>query len=140
MRFLAIFFLCTFFPTLAQADAAAAVGLIGGNGNQGIALGSVVDEANLEDARTKAVETCRRFAGAPKAAQFCTVVLTFKNECFAVAFDPKPGPRGYGWATGPTKATAEERAVAQCRLTADPGRRDFCAIDKEQTKCDSTAN
>ena len=36
-----------------------------------------------------------------------------------------------------TKALAEQRAIANCQITAGEGRRDFCRI--EESKCDGSA-
>ena len=61
-------------------------------------------------------------------------VGTFKGECYAVSFDPKPGTPGAGWAIAATKETAEERALENCKATAGAARREFCKI--EESKCD----
>jgi hypothetical protein len=50
------------------------------------------------------------------------------------ALDPKDGTPGAGWAIAATKALAEQRAMANCQITAGDSRRDFCRI--EESKCD----
>ena len=81
-----------------------------------------------------ALTRCRGYKPAPKAAAQCRSVGSFKNECYAVSFDPKEGTPGAGWAIAPTKELAEERAMAYCQVTAGEDRRDFCKI--EESKCD----
>jgi hypothetical protein len=54
------------------------------------------------------------------------VVKTFRKQCAAVAFDPKPGTSGFGWGVAATKFQARAAAVASCNQSADPGRQGAC--------------
>jgi hypothetical protein len=118
----------------AMADGALAVGTTSDVVKDGIAFGYVVDSTSSGDARTSAMQYCSTFKRAPKAAAQCQLVATFKNECFAIAMDPKDGTPGAGWAIAGTKVLAESRALANCRVTAGTARREYCEIDV--AKCD----
>ena len=72
--------------------------------------------------------------GAPKASDLCRVIATFHNECYAVSLDPKAGTPGAGWAIAADKETAEERALAHCKLTAGPDRAQYCEMS--ESNCD----
>ena len=119
----------------AAAEGALAVGASGNVAKDGIALGGAIDKPTKQAAIDQALETCRKYDGAPKMAALCRIVATFTRECFATAFDPKAGTPGVGWAVGPTKAAAEERALAACQTTAGAARRKFCKL--EQSFCDT---
>ena len=118
----------------AYADGALAVGSTADVVNDGIAVGSSVNDPSAEEAEQTALEQCRGYQPAPKAAAQCRSVGTFKGECFAISFDPGDGTPGAGWAIAATKALAEQRAIANCQITAGEDRRDFCRI--EDSGCD----
>jgi Domain of unknown function (DUF4189) len=120
--------------TPAGADGALAVGSTSDVAKDGIAVGTSINYKSADEARQAALKRCREYKPAPKAAAQCLSVGTFKGECYAVSFDPKPGTPGAGWAIAATKASAEERALENCKATAGDGRRDFCKI--EESKCD----
>jgi hypothetical protein len=118
----------------ARADGALAVGSTGDVVRDGVAFGMVVDEPKATAAAT-ALERCRTFK-ARAAAERCSVVATFSSgECFAVAYDPKPGTPGAGWGIGPDQATANGKAIAMCEETAGPGRKGYCRV--ESAGCDT---
>ena len=119
-------------PTL--ADGALAVGSTSDVAKDGIAVGTSINYKTPDEAEQAALKRCKVYKPAPKAAAQCRSVGTFKGECYAVSFDPKEGTPGAGWAIASTKALAEERALANCQITAGEGRRDFCRI--EESKCD----
>jgi hypothetical protein len=119
----------------AAAEGALAVGASGNVAKDGIALGGAIDKATKQEAIDQALATCRKYDGAPKMAALCRIVATFTRECFATAFDPKAGTPGVGWAIGPDKPTAEERALAACQATAGASRRQFCKAS--QSYCDT---
>jgi hypothetical protein len=119
----------------AAAEGALAVGSSGNVAKDGIALGGAIDKATKQEAIDQALTTCRKYDGAPKMAALCRIVATFHRECFATAYDPKSGTPGVGWAVGPDKATAEERALAACQATAGTSRRQFCKAS--QSYCDT---
>lgn len=118
----------------ASADGALAVGSTANVVKDGIAVGTSVNYESANAAVEAALTRCRGYKPAPKAAAQCRSVGSFKNECYAVSFDPKEGTPGAGWAIAPTKELAEERAMAYCQVTAGEDRRDFCKI--EESKCD----
>ena len=118
----------------AGAAGALAVGSTSDVSKDGIAVGTSINYDTPEEARSAALKRCREYKPAPKAAAMCQSVGTFKSECYAVSFDPKAGTPGAGWAIAPTKELAEERALANCQVTAGEDRRDFCKI--EESKCD----
>ena len=118
----------------ARADGALAVGSTGDVAKDGIAIGTSINYKSPEAAEQAALEKCRDYKPAPKAAAQCRSVGSFKAECYAISFDPKDGTPGAGWAMAATKALAEQRATANCQITAGESRRDFCRI--EESKCD----
>jgi hypothetical protein len=118
----------------AGADGALAVGATGDVAKDGIAVGTSINYKTADEAAQASLKRCRDYKPAPKAAAQCRSVGTFRGECYAVSFDPKEGTPGAGWAIASTKALAEERAIANCQITAGEGRQDFCRI--EESKCD----
>ncbi len=60
--------------------------------------------------------------------QLCKVIATFRDECFAIAIDPKDGTPGVGWAIAENLQMADKQAIDQCRTTAGPTRANFCVI------------
>jgi len=121
--------------TPAQAEGAIAIGASGNFAKDGFAFGAAINKATGDEAKQQAMTTCRKFEGAPKMAAICRVTFTFSRECYALAFDPKPGTPGVGWAISDDKVKAEERAQKMCEVTAGPGRRDFCKVN--QSACDT---
>src|SRR3981189_847416 len=119
----------------ARAEGALAVGTSGNFAKDGFAVGGAINKTTKQDAIDQALATCRKYEGAPKLADICRIVADFRRECFAINFDPKPGTPGVGWAVGPTKAAAEERALAACQTSAGAARRKFCEL--EQSFCDT---
>jgi Domain of unknown function (DUF4189) len=118
----------------ARADGALAVGSTGDVVKYGIAFGMVVDEPKGKAAEM-ALQRCQTFK-AREAADRCRVVATFSTgECYAVAYDPKSGTPGAGWAVGPDQATANKKALAMCEETAGPERKGFCRV--ESADCDT---
>ena len=118
----------------AGADGALAVGSTADVAKDGIAVGTSINYKTPDEAEQAAMQRCRDYKPAPKAAAQCRSVGTFKGECYAISFDPKDGTPGAGWAIASTKALAEERAMTNCQITAGESRRDFCRI--EESKCD----
>jgi hypothetical protein len=118
----------------ARADGALAVGSTSDVVHDGIAVGTSINYKSADEAVDAALQRCRSYKPAPKAAALCQSVGTFKGECYAVSFDPKSGTPGAGWAIAPTKELAEQRALTNCKLTAGADRVDFCKI--AESKCD----
>jgi hypothetical protein len=118
----------------AWADGAVAVGSTGNVVRDGIAFGMAVDVP--KDAAVEiAVRRCRTFE-AKAAAERCQVVATFSGECFAIAYDPKPGTPGAGWGVGLDQLAANQKAVAMCEQAAGPARKGYCQV--ERFGCDTT--
>jgi hypothetical protein len=119
----------------ARAEGAIAIGASGNFAKDGFAFGGAFNKESTEEASRQALETCRKYEGAPKMAAICRVIMTFSRECYALSFDPKPGTPGVGWAVADDKEKAEERAQKNCEATAGAGRRDFCKVN--QSYCDT---
>jgi hypothetical protein len=121
-------------PPRARADGAVAVGSTGDVVKDGIAFGTVVDEPK-DAAAEAAIRHCRTFQA--RAAEHCKVVATFAGECFAVAYDPKPGTPGAGWGVAANQFLAHQKAIAMCEETAGSARRGQCQV--ERSGCDTAA-
>jgi hypothetical protein len=119
----------------ALAEGAIAIGASGNFAKDGFAFGGSINKASTSEASDQALSTCKKYEGAPKMAAICKVFFTFSRECYALAFDPKPGTPGVGWAVADDKVKAEERAQKNCEVTAGAGRRDFCKVN--QSYCDT---
>ncbi len=119
----------------ARAEGAIAIGASGDFAKDGFAFGAAINKPSANEASASALETCRKYEGAPKMAAICKVVFNFSHECYALSFDPQPGTPGVGWAIAADKQTAEDRAQKNCRVTAGPDRQEFCKVN--QSSCDS---
>jgi hypothetical protein len=117
-----------------RADGALAVGSTADVVKDGIAVVTSVNYKTADEAVDAALQRCRNYKPAPKAAALCQSVGSFKGECYAVSFDPKPGTPGAGWAIAPSKDLAEHRALTNCKITAGADRAEFCKV--EESKCD----
>ena len=117
-------------PRAAMADGAIAVGFPADVVKSGFSYGYHVNAKTRGDARNGAFDSCRDNKVAPESARtLCTLVGSFKDECVAIAMDPKAGTPGVGFAIAADKETAEERALAFCTATAGKDRKGFCKID-----------
>ncbi len=125
-----------FFAPGALAEGAFSLGFSGDIAKDGISYGYSVNNDKSEVAVEKSLSECRVGKNAPKMAALCKLVTTFRNECTAVAWDPKPGTPGMGIGFAATQAGAEERALAFCRMTVGAGRTNECKVDK--SICDVT--
>jgi hypothetical protein len=115
---------------------ALAVGVPADVADEGFAYGWDVDAPNAAVARAKAMANCRN-QKSRKAAARCQLVKIFKDECFAVAMDPRDGTAGVGWAVAPTQSEAQRQALAACHKTAGDDDRRYCAIS--ESKCNGGA-
>jgi hypothetical protein len=123
------------------AAGAVAIGIPPGGIVEGFAGGHTLDAASMADARESAVDGCRKSTGASDAAKnACAVVASFKDECYAIALDPKDGTPGAGWAIAETQALADDEAVQQCRNTSTADRKKFCEVPSTNHGCDGTAH
>ena len=127
------------FPTLAAADGALAVGLPNDVAQEGFAYGYALNEATPDKARAVALRDCKTESPGvdPRAQALCAVVQTFKNQCFAVAMDPKDATPGVGWAVAADKDAAAREALAKCVATAGDDRRGACELS--YSGCDGDA-
>jgi hypothetical protein len=126
-------------PHRAAAEGAIAVGQPKDVAKDGYAYAYSTGKADMQTARTEALETCRK-PGSGKSDQgrkLCKVVGTFTSECIAVAMDPKAGTPGVGWAIGGTLQLAEAQAITRCKATAGARRGEYCKIDN--SRCDGEA-
>ena len=126
-------------PDLAAADGALAVGLPSDVAGEGFAYGFAVDKPTGAAASAEALSDCKAETPGvdPRAQALCAVVQTFKNQCFAVAMDPKDATPGVGWAIENDKDTAGRAALAKCTATAGDDRRDACEVT--HSGCDGDA-
>jgi len=126
-------------PDLATADGALAVGEPADVASEGYAYGFALDEPTTEKASAAALRDCKTPTQGidPRAQALCTVVQAFKNQCFAVAMDPKDATPGAGWAVADDKEGAARAALAKCVATAGDDRRDACEVT--HSGCDGEA-
>ena len=126
-------------PDLAAADGALAVGEPADVAAEGYAYGFALNQPTSEKAGADALRDCSTPARGidPRAQALCKVVQTFKNQCFAVAMDPKDATPGAGWAVAGDKDSAARAALAKCVETAGADRRDACKVT--HTACDGNA-
>jgi uncharacterized protein DUF4189 len=126
-------------PQPSAAKGALAVGLPKDVAAEGFAFGYAVNKSNVEQARADALAACKKPAqGVDKRAQaLCSVAAWFRDQCFAVAMDPKDATPGVGWAVASDKKTASRDALINCRDTAGEDRKDACEISRAE--CDGSA-
>jgi hypothetical protein len=116
--------------TAASAHGALAIGgAIAKVAENGIAVGVSVDHQTPAEARTAALERCRAFQGSKpeETTAHCAVVAEFSHKWAAVVLDSKPNTPGFGWSIDADKATAERKAMEQCKATSPADRKAFCA-------------
>jgi hypothetical protein len=122
----------------AGADGAMAVGIARGGVAKGYATGFALNQPSAKEARTSAIEGCRKQKKSNADARGrCEAVVAFKNKCVASAIDPKDGTPGAGWGLGGTQQSADSQALARCRATAGSDRAEFCEVTDRH--CDGTA-
>jgi len=125
----------SYVPHPASADGAVAVGVPPDVSKAGYAYGRNTNSKEMTNAKEHALNNCHTAKDASEEARnLCVVVMTFSNQCIALALDPKAGTPGAGWAVAPGREAAERQAMAQCVATAGPSRRDFCKIS--DSACD----
>ena len=73
---------------------------------KGSAWGWGVDYETLQGAEERVLRECR--------SESCHVVMTFTNQCGALAADQTEGSTVYGWAKGSDAADTRARALARC--------------------------
>jgi hypothetical protein len=117
------------------AIGALALGVPDDVAKDGVSLDVQTNEPTAESARKKAIEQCRMH-GSKKSKAMCVVVRVFRNQCVALSTDPEPGTPGFGWAVADGPDQAREEALAGCKRTAGPTRRDACKVGEPH--CDKT--
>jgi hypothetical protein len=125
------------FSTRVVAEGALAIGSTGNVAVDGFAIGGSANKPTREVAIAAALKTCRSQPDVPKAAARCRIVRTFRQKCYAAAFDPKRGTPGVGWGLGPDRVTAIEQAMKYCQASAGKDRAQFCQVQVDITNCDS---
>jgi lipoprotein NlpI len=121
-------------PSLAAADGVLAIGVTSPVVQGGVTYGYVRNFSPGAAAQAAALNTCRRLANVPAAAESCRVVGLFTDQCFAIAFVPQAAT-GLGWAIDTDKREAERRAMNDC-VAAAGDHRDQCRI--VQSRCDGS--
>jgi hypothetical protein len=133
-RLIAAAAIIAFWPSAAAyAGVALAVGTTD-NPKDGIAFGYSYNYDKIDEAEKSALDSCKTYKPAPKAAARCKLFDSLPKGCFAVAFDPKDDSPGMGWAVHERREAAEREAIDKCRLAAPKNRRQYCKIDT--LKCD----
>lgn len=122
-----------------QAEGVLAVGITKDVARDGFVIGYSVNKTTLEEARQRAMDSCRnvRVANAEAAKKECKVVAEFRDKCVAIADDPKEGTTGFGWAVAATRADAINQALEVCRKASSSARASFCR--PAHASCDGTA-
>jgi Domain of unknown function (DUF4189) len=141
LRFAVIALAMAFQSPPCIADGALAVGLPADVAHVGFAAGHKLNAPDMDAARKGALDGCHTSINASEAAKkLCKVIATFRNQCYAIAIDPKNGTPGVGWSIAESLDKAKEQAIAQCRTTAGADRQQFCVIlDARDQGCDGNA-
>ena len=122
------------------AAGAIAIGIPPGGIVKGFAGGHSLNAPDMASAREGAVNGCHKSTGAADdAKKACAVVASFKDECYAIALDPKDGTPGAGWAIAETQDLADDEAIQQCKNTSPADRKKFCEVPSTNHGCDGTA-
>jgi hypothetical protein len=122
-----------------SAAGATAIALPSDISKQGVSIYTHVNSATPSEAKTKALDGCRKQADSDALRALCKVVATFSNQCVAQAFDPQAGTPGFGWALAGDSVSAKNQALANCRDTAGPTRQDACVVPSNGLWCDGRA-
>lgn len=128
-------------PSAASAEGAIALGMPPDIAKAGVALGWAVNFQTMAEAEAEALKKCRANPTAPvPTRELCVVVVqSFRNQCVAVALDREPSTPGFGWAIADSSKTATDRALAMCRNSSLPARRQACVMSMAAPLCDGTA-
>jgi len=123
----------------AQAEGVLAVGITKDVVKDGFVIGYSINKATLEEARDRAMSSCRN-ARAPNteaARKECKVVAEFRDKCVAIADDPKNGTTGFGWAVAASRAAAVGQALDMCKSASSSARASYCRL--AHASCDGGA-
>lgn len=121
------------------AEGVLAVGITNDVAKDGFVIGYSVNKATVEEARDRAMTSCRtaRAANVEAAKKACKVVAEFSNKCVAIADDPKNGTTGFGWAVAASRADAIGQALDMCKKASSSARASFCRL--AHASCDGAA-
>lgn len=133
-QLIAAAFLAAAWAGPAHADGVLAVGVTAPIVQGGLTFGYVRNFSPRASAQAAALDTCRRLANVPQAAENCRVVATFTDQCFAIAFVPQAAT-GLAWAVNSDRQEAERKAMNDC-ATAAGADRDKCRV--VQSRCDGS--
>ena len=117
-----------------------AVGVTKDVARDGFVIGYSVHKATLEEARERAMASCRnaRVENAEAAKKECKVVAEFRDKCVAIADDPKNGTTGFGWAVAASRTDAMGQALEMCKRASSSARASYCKVT--HASCDGTAH
>ncbi|MBA4327045.1 MAG: hypothetical protein C0428_02335 [Polaromonas sp.] len=73
---------------------------------QGEKYGFSFNHPSVDQADARAMREC---------GNDCSVVMRFRAECAAYAADQARGSNAYGWGTGATSGSVQQRALSECR-------------------------
>ena len=123
-----------------MAAGAVAVGQPADIAKDGVASYIMVNAANSDSAKEKAMEGCKSLPSASGTSKSLSkIAATFENQCVAEALHPASGTPGFGWAMAGDSNTAKEQALSNCRDTAGPTRQNACVVNSESLWCDGSA-
>ena len=123
-------------PTISSAKSAFALGLSDNVANDGLSYGYGTGHTTRDEAEAAALDQCRTKASTDLQRNLCKIIDHFDDRCLAVAWDPKPGTPGFGWAIADTSSGARDQAISICRQSAGGDRAAYCVVDK--SPCDGT--
>ena len=118
----------------AHAEGIIALGVPADVAADGVAIGVAV-RMTLDEAQKEAMSQCKLSEATDSTISLCAIAGTFTNRRVSVAYNPKDGTTGFGWAIADDKGAAEKQAMANCE-TAD-GALGLCVIGG--SACDGTA-
>ena len=116
-------------PQPAAAEGALAFALPRDTAKDGFAFGVANDRPTRADAEAEAMRRCHDFRDASRETRaLCRIVASYSGRCVAVAYDPRTGVTGEGWAVETTLEAAQAIALDRCRATASRSRGQFCRV------------
>jgi hypothetical protein len=131
-------FIAAYSPNSASAAGALAVGLPADVAKDGVSAYGSVNYDTEDAAKATALKACQTDKVASTFVKnLCSIVSTFRDQCYAISYDPKDGTPGFGWAVDNDLRSAEKNSLANCEKTAGPGRRGACVV--ANTGCDGSA-
>lgn len=102
----------------------------------GLVYGTSWSYSTQDKANQEALDGCRSEQNQkdmPLPTKECKVADTFRNQCYAVALDPRGGA-GVGFAIANDQGAAKDQALANCTAAAGSGGAQFCKV--MESNCD----